>query len=135
MYDFDFKKYLTEHKLTNNSKLISEIRSGRSQAGYLKVDAQDTKIVQVKRVNLNESLQDFIEQAKEDELDYFDGQTNGKGTAGILYGYKFHTYYINIKDYPVETRRIETLFKDGVEKNNSDILDIIDSVVSDLESD
>ena len=117
MYNFDFKKYLTENKLTSNSKLLSEIVSGRAETNnYLvivrKFDQDDDvyeygKIGKVSKIKIDIPLEDYLSEEVKGELVYTDFEVNTEGTVGILYGYEATTYLIKTTAYPIQARKIE----------------------------
>ena len=117
MYNFDFKKYLTENKLTSNSKLLSEIRSGRAERNnYLVIvrefDQDDEvyeygKIGIVSKVKIDIPLEDYLSEEARDELEFTDFEVSAEGTVGILYGNDVTVYYINTAAYPRQAREIE----------------------------
>jgi hypothetical protein len=117
MHNFDFKKYLTENKLTSNSKLLSEIRSGRAERNnYLVIvrefDQDDDvyeygKIGEVIKVKIDIPLEDYLSEEVRDEIEFTDFEVSAKGTVGILYGYDVTVYYINTAAYLRQAREIE----------------------------
>ena len=140
MHNFDFKKYLTENKLTSNSKLLSEILSGRGVSNMYLVVVRTLEqnydnyslgeIGKVTKVKIDIPLEDYLSEEARDELEYTGFQTNIKGTLGILYGYEVTGYYINTAAYPIQARKIEDLWK---ERDHESIADQLDLVVSDIE--
>ncbi len=143
MYNFDFKKYLTENKLTSNSKLLSEIRSGRGVSNMylvtvraLEQDYDNYSLGEIRKVSkfkIDIPLEDYLSEGVKDELEFTDFQTNIKGTLGILYGYDVTVYYINTAAYPIQARKIEDLWKEGDQESITNQLDLVVSDIEDVE--
>ena len=72
MDNFDFKKYLTENKLTSNSKLLTEIRTGRAAKGEdftVVTRANSGQITSIKTVYVNTQLLEFLKGKREGMID------------------------------------------------------------------
>jgi GGDEF domain-containing protein len=125
MYNFDFKKYLTENKLTSNSKLLSEIVSGRilgKEFIVVKITSRGL-IDSIEKKSINTQLPEFFKSEvedmianaeDEDAVDYIEEfagwEVAPDGKSGILYlNEEEYEMYINKQKYPQEYHELEDL--------------------------